>query len=86
MGDSFLVALFTYLSISLFFFLVDRNAYMAGITNKVSTSENMIPPTITTPNGTRLVEDAPNDKARGKAPRDMARLVINIGRKRCVAE
>lgn len=46
----------------------------------------MIPPTITTPNGMRLVEEAPSDKARGNAPNDMARLVINIGRSRCVAE
>ncbi len=40
-----------------------------------------MPPTITIPNGIRLVEDAPNDNASGNAPNDMARLVINMGRK-----
>jgi len=42
----------------------------------------MIPPTITIPRGIRLVEAAPKERAIGRAPNIMARLVINIGRKR----
>ena len=53
---------------------------MAGITNNVSIKENNIPPTITMPKGILLVDAAPIDKAIGKAPNDMARLVIRIGR------
>ena len=85
MDDSFFALTPAYLSISLFFFLVERNVYIAGITNKVNTRENIIPPTITIPNGIRLVDDAPNDNANGNAPKDIAKLVIKIGRKRCVA-
>ncbi len=58
---------------------------MAGITNKVSTSENSIPPTKTIPNGMRLVAAAPSDMAIGKAPSAIVKLVINIGRIRAVA-
>ena len=36
----------------------------------------MIPPTITTPNGIRLVDAAPKDNASGNAPNAMARLVM----------
>ena len=50
--------------------------------NKDSNKENNMPPTITIPNGIRLVDAAPKDKAKGKAPNIMARLVIRIGRKR----
>ncbi len=60
--------------------------YIAGKTNSVNINENKIPPTITTPRGIRLVAAAPNDKARGSAPNDMARLVMRIGRSRWVAE
>ena len=44
---------------------------MAGITNKVKTKENNVPPTITTPIPILLVEAAPRDKAIGKAMRQM---------------
>ena len=40
----------------------------------------------TIPNGIRLLAAAPSDKASGRAPSDIAKLVIRIGRKRCVAE
>ena len=40
---------------------------------------------MTTPSGIRLVAAAPKDNASGRAPSDMARLVIRIGLKRCVA-
>ena len=43
-------------------------------------SENITPPTITTPNGIRLVLASPNDNAMGSEPNAMAKLVINIGR------
>ena len=58
---------------------------MAGITKSVSTNENIIPPTITIPNGIRLVAAAPRESAIGKAPKDMAKLVIKIGRNRWLA-
>src|SRR5215831_4375511 len=64
--------------------LLDKNVYTAGITINVRISENIIPPTITIPKGTRLVDEAPKLNAIGKAPNEVARLVINIGRKRCV--
>ncbi len=41
-----------------------------------------MPPTITIPNGCRLVDAAPSDIASGNEPNAMARLVIRIGRKR----
>ena len=46
------------------------------MTNKVSTRENMIPPTTTIPRGTRLVAAAPRLMAIGNAPKEVARLVI----------
>ena len=58
---------------------------MAGITNKVSIKENMIPPIITIPNETRLVEPVPKAIAMGTAPSAIAKLVIKIGRKRMAA-
>ncbi len=42
------------------------------MTNKVSTSENMIPQTTTMPNGTRLVDEAPKLSAMGNAPSEVA--------------
>lgn len=45
----------------------------------------MMPPTITIPNGIRLVAAAPKDKAIGKAPKDIAKLVIKMGRIRALA-
>jgi len=57
--------------------------YTAGITNSVSIKEKIIPPTITIPNGIRLVLAAPKLIAIGKAPKAVAKLVIKIGRKRC---
>ena len=58
---------------------------MAGTIYKVSTNENIMPPTITIPNGIRLVEASPNDKASGNAPRLIARLVIKMGLSLAVA-
>jgi hypothetical protein len=55
---------------------------MAGITNNVKTKEKIVPPTITTPIPILLVEAAPRDIAIGKAPNEMAKLVIRIGRNR----
>ena len=59
--------------------------YIAGITKNVRTNENRTPPTITMPNGIRLVAASPSDKASGNAPKLIARLVIKIGRNRCDA-
>ena len=59
--------------------------YTAGITNKVSTKENINPPTITVPSGLRLVAAAPILIAIGSAPNAVAKLVINIGRNLCDA-
>ena len=50
--------------------------------NRVSTSENKVPPIITTPMPIRLVEAAPKDRAIGKAPSAIVKLVIKMGRKR----
>ena len=52
------------------------------MTNKVKIKENIVPPTITTPIPILLADAAPRDNAIGKAPNAMAKLVINIGRKR----
>ena len=49
------------------------------MTNKVKTKAKMVPPTITTPIPILLLEAAPMDKAIGKAPNAMARLVIKMG-------
>ena len=42
-------------------------------------SENNIPPMITIPNGTRLVPAEPKAMAIGKAPSEVASVVIRIG-------
>jgi hypothetical protein len=49
---------------------------------RVSTNENIVPPTITTPIPILLVDAAPKDMAIGNAPSEMAKLVIKIGLKR----
>jgi hypothetical protein len=72
-------------SISLFFFGWERKVYMAGITKSVKIRENTIPPTMTTPRGILLVAAAPSDKARGRAPNAMAKLVIKMGLNLCPA-
>src|SRR4051794_39639192 len=69
----------------LYLCLPDKKVYTAGITNKVRIKENKIPPTTTMPNGIRLVAAAPRLNAIGKAPKEVAKLVINIGRSRCEA-
>ena len=47
--------------------------------NNVKNKENKSPPTITIPNDILLLELAPNAKAIGNAPNDVARVVINMG-------
>ena len=42
-------------------------------------------PLQTIPKGIRLVEAAPKLNAMGKAPKDVAKLVIKTGLNRCVA-
>ena len=69
-------------SLVMAFFFDDRKLYNAGTTNKVSTRANNIPPTITIPSGMRLLPAEPRDIAMGNAPRVVASVVINIGRKR----
>ena len=64
---------------ALFFFRVERKVYIEGITNRVSTNENKIPPMITIPNGILLVDASPSDSARGRAPNDIAKLVMIMG-------
>ncbi len=44
--------------------------------------ENIRPPTMTIPIGTRLVAPAPRARAMGSAPKIVASEVIRIGRKR----
>ena len=53
--------------------------YNAGIMNKVSARENIVPPMITTPIPVLLCDAAPRDIAIGKAPRATVKLVIKIG-------
>jgi len=45
-------------------------------TNNVRIKENIIPPITTIPKGMRLVAAEPKLKAMGKAPNEVARLVI----------
>ena len=55
-------------SSTLFFFLVLKKLYIAGMMKSVSTNENNTPPTITIPNGIRLVDASPRERANGSAP------------------
>jgi hypothetical protein len=64
------------------FLVLDKYEYIAGITKRVRIRENITPPTITTPKGIRLVLASPKDNAMGSEPNAMAKLVINIGRRR----
>jgi hypothetical protein len=61
-------------------FSLDHIKYMAGITNNVKTKEKIVPPTITTP--FQFYWKQPQDIAIGKAPNEIAKLVIRIGRNR----
>lgn len=58
---------------------------LIGTIKSVNNRAKIIPPIMTTPNGTRLADAAPNDSAKGKAPSAIARLVISIGLIRWVA-
>src|SRR5438876_10895959 len=63
---------------SAFFFFDERKVYNVGTTNKVSTRANNKPPTITTPNGMRLLPAEPMANAIGNAPKVVANVVIRI--------